>query len=331
MRLFFLLAIGCNGQDKMGFGAFYDDTGGGESDDTDHRLDYPEADIEIRSPDIEVPPFTEVILCYFGTYDGPTVGLVDFTPLHDPTYTHHNRLNILPSSGSEASLYDEFADGDLVNCDDVPMYDRLTPMVEAVGVEPSYENVNQDWLNLIDGDAFKLNGGVRYVMDVHFINATPDTLLLNAGMNLGVVDESEVERWVGAVRFDVGHLEIPPGGAHTQTFSCEWPQDFEVLMMLGHMHDYGDQFTVHSSLYTDPVYAIYEWIPEYRWLPPMVNYGPDEMTVTEGEAYEVSCTWNNTSDETLLFPIEMCNAAFVVAPLASPLTCVAGEFIPEMK
>jgi len=313
------------------YGDQADVSDGSSEESRDHTVDYPAADIEIRSPDIEVLPFSEILLCYFGTYDGPTVGIVDFQPLHDATYTHHNRLNVLPSSDEFASFYDEFADGDWVNCDDVPFFDRLTPMVEAVGVEVSDENVNQDWLNLIDGDAIKLNGGVRYVMDLHFINPTPDTLLLNAGQNIGVVDESEVERWVGVVRFDVGHLEIPPNSTHTQTFSCDWPEDVEVLSMYGHMHDYGEEFSVYSSTDPDPVYSIEGWTPDYRWLPPVVNYGPGELTVTAGETYEVACTWNNTTDETLFFPTEMCNAAFVVAPLTRPMSCVDGEYVPEMK
>ena len=137
-----------------------------------------------------------------------------------------------------------------------------------------------------------------------------------------------MERWLGVARFDVGHLEIPPGGEHTESFSCEWSQDLEILSLYGHMHDYGTRFAVHSSLYSDPLYAVDEWDPEYHWLPPIVNFGPGELTASAGESFEVSCTWDNTTGESLGFPDEMCNAVAVVAPLDGTLTCLGGSFVP---
>lgn len=335
MRALFLMTLGCTGTDKLSFGSNVigddgevigddgEDEDVDDSDTLDLRQEYTAADIEFRSPDFEVPPFTETNLCYFGTYDGPTVGIVDFWTIYDTTYIHHNQIKAISDSDAAG-----FADGDLVDCEEIAMHDRLTPLVEAVGLEASWETIDQDWLNLVDGDAIKLEGGVRYVLDMHFINSSPQTLLVNTGVNLGVVEESEVERWVGVTRFDVGNLEIPPGGEHTEAFACEWPQDLEVLALYGHMHEYGSRFSIHSSLYSEPLYAIDEWTSEYHWLPPIVSFEPGELNALAGESYEVSCTWDNNSDETLGFPTEMCNAVAVVAPLNGTLTCLGGSFVP---
>jgi len=280
----------------------------------------PEGGIEIRSPYIEVPPFTQAFWCYWGTYTGPTTGVTHYEPIQSDGYDHHSVLRAVHDEGEE----DEYM-GVCPPSDD--MYD-YGPLIEATGIEPSPDIRN--WLEMPNGIAMKLKKDQKWVLDMHYINPTGCTLLVQNGINLGLLPSEEVEHWAAPLRLDGGIIELPPQETTSVEFDCEWPQDLNVLTVGSHMHEYGTRYDVDyfkADGSKEDIYTVDPWEPEYRDFPVMVNFPDGGLAVREGEVFRTSCNWKNTTDELIGYPDEMCTTFVSAYPLEEPITCMLGEWV----
>jgi hypothetical protein len=282
--------------------------------------DAPEGGLALRSPVMEIPPYSEVLLCYFGTYEGPTVG-VDFMQPLQSDYSHHNQLKAVWDG-----IYD---DGELIDCATSAEMSEYSPLFESVGIEPGPDTAEGNWLNLPDGIAMKLEGGQRWVMDMHYINPTDQTLVVQNGVNIGVLPVEEVEDWAGSIQFDAGLINIAAGADHQETFDCAFEQPGHVLSVLGHMHSRGTHYSVDYGAADAPAERIYDvvWEGDYHpYYPELTTYAPGEFPVAEGETFTTTCDWTNFEDHDLEFPEEMCTTVVVVYPLERPRTCIEGVY-----
>jgi hypothetical protein len=297
-----------------------------ESDVIDLRKEFPPAPpggIEIRTPDFEIPPYSETLHCYYGTYEGPTVGATFMQPLQADQYSHHNQLKAVPDD-------EDWPNGTLIDCEDGGDMSRYVPLFEAVGIEVNQETADDNWLDLPDGVAMKFENGQKWVLDIHYINPTDKTLLVNNGVNIDYIPEDEVTAWAGSIQFDAGPPDIPPGETVEARFTCPFSQDWNILSMLGHMHArgtyYGVDYLAEDGSETQ-VYEVAEWDGGYHpYYPHLENWAPGTFSVKEGEELRTTCEWTNYTDIHLGFPEEMCTTVLVVYPLESPLICIDGEY-----
>ena len=294
-----------------------------DGDVLDLRREFPDAPdggIEIRAPYIEVPPYSQAFWCYWGTYTGPDVGVTYFAPLQSEGYDHHNILREVTEDGEEDGLMEICPASD-------DMYD-FAPLIEATGVEPAPDVVN--WLEMPDGVAMKLRKNQKWVLDMHYINPTGCTLLVNNAVNIGTLPEDDVEQWAAPLRMDAGIVELPPQQDTTIEFDCEWPMDLTVLSVGSHMHGYGTHYTVDhlkEDGSTDRIYEVDPWDPEYRDFPVIRSYEDGGLEVKAGESFRTSCNWSNTTDEVIGFPDEMCTTMIAAYPLDDAMTCILGEWL----
>ncbi len=281
----------------------------------------PDGGIEIRTPDFEIPPYSDSLRCFFGTYTGPTVG-VNWVQTLETTYSHHSQLKAVP-------IGDPAADGDLMDCEDSGLMSVYIPLFEAVQtIVP--EEYDGNWLNLEEGTAMKLREGQRWVLDMHIINPTDKTLIVNGGVNLDWIAEDQVERWASSLQFDNGGVTTPAGEAQADSFTCAFQWDMDILSLLGHMHYNG---TSYAMDYNDEqggstrVYDIPDWQDEdYPANPLIISFQPGEFPVKAGESLTTHCSFFNATDEAFVFPDEMCSTIVVVTPLEDPLSCVRGAY-----
>ncbi|MFN7143208.1 MAG: hypothetical protein ACK4YP_05485 [Myxococcota bacterium] len=316
------LLVACDGSDVVDVG---EDSAGETGDVLDLTVEFvaaPDGGIEIRTPVFEVPPYTEALRCYFGTYTGPTVGVTFMQPLQAELYSHHNQLK---------AVYDDtYADGELIDCQTSGEMSEYVPLFESVGIEPGPETAGGNWLDLPDGVAMKLVDGQRWVLDMHYINPTDQTLRVNNGVNLDYIEVDEVEGWASSVQFDSGPLDIPASSAYSVTFDCPFDRDATVLSVLGHMHSRGTSYAVdYTDLggATERIYEVPEWDGDWHpYYPQLQNYAPGEFSVREGETFTTTCSWFNDEDRDLVFPDEMCTTVVVMYPLEEPLACNAGVY-----
>ncbi len=90
------------------------------------------------------------------------------------------------------------------------------------------------------------------------------------------------------------------------------------------MHEWGSKFEVKyvsASGVEEPVYKIDTWKAEYRDTPPVDLYMTAPKLLTRGGTMRITCTWNNTSDNALTFPAEMCVLFGYVAGSKDPIVC----------
>lgn len=320
-----VMIIGCSDPDK----GRQESDGSGIMDLTLDLVDPPADGYQFASPTIEVGAFTEVNLCYYGTYTGPTVGVNFMTPFAPENITHHASL---------MAIYDDtYEDGELINCLDqgannMPIY---SPLFEAVGIESiGGEPFETDpfgglnWIDVPDGVAFKLETGQRWALDLHYINTSEKRALVNTGFNIGTIPEESVEHWASTLQFDGGLIDLIPGDSEL-SFSCPWEEDYSILSIMGHMHDFGTYYGVEWNTPEGDgmVYEVEEWTADHKDYPKISYYPPGDIDVIAGDEFTTYCEWNNPTDEVLPNPAEMCTTVMVAYPMDKPLTCIQGEYV----
>lgn len=297
-----------------------------QQNDTDLREDIPDAPehgITFQSPDFTVPPYTEIMYCYAGTYTGPTVGVNFLQVFQSLPYAHHTLLKVAPSPVQDGVLEDcTYLDGE-------QEMSELAPMFEAVGIEPEV-GFNGNWFNLPEKVAFKLEHNQQWILEMHYVNTSENEILVNSAINLGFISIEEVEGFASPLHLDAGGVEVSPG-ASTFTFDCEWPMDVNLLSIMGHMHNTGSKFTIEhikpngeSAL----IYNVEEWLGGvYPFFPYFENFDPGELEIQAGDVFRTHCEWDNPTQDTLGFPEEMCTVGGVVYPLDTPFTCYEQDHL----
>jgi hypothetical protein len=162
---------------------------------------------------------------------------------------------------------------------------------------------------LPDGTAFHVPVGAQLVMNVHMLNATPGPLDGQAVVNLFYGDESLTP--VSSFYVTGTDLSIPAGETVTYTASCTSKYELQIVRLLGHMHEWG----IHNVISFTPAggtpQVVYD-VPgaaDFSYNPPYEDYPvANPVPIHVGDKVSVSCTWTNTTPNTLAFPSEMCAA-----------------------
>lgn len=165
-------------------------------------------------------------------------------------------------------------------------------------------------LALPEGLAFKIPAGKQLMVQAHYINVSGAEMTANDWIKLDLVDPSLVEDYAADFVIDDDSFEIEPHAEYTTTMTCEVPQDVQLTLLLGHMHEQGAHFTLEKVDETGKqLELIYDedWLPQYASHPPMLSYTKkDPFVLTKGTRLRQTCSWKNETDKKLLFPTEMC-------------------------
>ena len=301
----FLLALACNGTPE--------DTA---VDPVDLRLEYEPtegATLVYEPPDLVVPAHTDQQLCWFTSYDGDDVGVVGGTFYQNPEYGHHV---IVMRTNADPEIYPDGSVHDCTETDSVPMTD-MEPFVLPTEL---YEG--KSVLKLPDGMANKMKGGTRLLVQSHHINYSDQPILVNDRIDLITVPLEEVTTFAAPFAHTETDLNIPSGEYELQ-ITCTFEEDYDMLYLLGHMHEWGQYFRIdHNKLdgSTDVLYELETWDPLYRDNPPIERWD-DGFPIAAGESFTTTCVWDNDTAEALTFPYEMCVTTGMVYPSTVPVLC----------
>jgi len=266
---------------------------------------------QLVTPAVEVQPYSEVFWCTYGTWSEPDVGVDYMQPLFG-AYNHHAFV--------QSASADDPSDGVTTDCTEYAAMVESQPLFDMTG---SSIGADGNYLPLPEGVAIKLEEGQRWVIEAHYINPTPDILLVNTAFNFGVMPADEVQVWASSYEFDLGPPSIPADGLYSDSFECSFDSPVSLLSLSGHMHGYGDSFSIYkvSGETESLIYEVEEWEAEYREYPPVLSWGLDEMVLEPTDSLRINCTWDNNSGMELGFPDEMCTAKGLAAPLDGPIGC----------
>lgn len=298
----------------------------------------PEVGFQIVTPVVTIPPGEEMFWCYYGTYDGPDVGVYKLTVHEDPNFSHHALLKE-PLEVEDADR----ADGDLIDCsgldEQFPPRPTLLESVSLGDVDDGHDDDGEhhdvddwlegkDWVSLPPEFAFKFDRGQRWLADIHFVNTTDEPVRTRAVFNLHTVPQPEVEHFVNTWNHDAGGFELPQGEETTLMFDCLWEHDVTILAIGGHMHSWGARYQVDHNgpqgMIRESAYTVDEWTTDMRYVPKVDLYEPGEFVVEAGESFRTWCTWDNDTDRSLAFPDEMCTTFGVGYPIEEAIYCIGN-------
>jgi len=290
----------------------------GAGDDVlDATLDYPatDADIVLEPPPFTIDAYADAMTCWFSTWEGPDVGVVSGRFLQSPSYGHHV---IVMRTNADA---DDYPDGTQVDCTASDALD-MTEMEPFVLPDAPIEK-GTSLLDLPPGMANKLKAGERFLVQSHHVNYEGRPIRVNDRIELDIVPIAEVEVFAAPLVHTSTSFSLPPGPSEV-VVNCTFEESVSFLYVLGHMHEWGTAITVDyhkADGSTERLYGVDEWQVGFRDLPPIDYYDEQPLTVEAGESFTTTCAYDNTTNEPLGFPEEMCVMTGIAYPLTVPVIC----------
>ncbi len=165
-----------------------------------------------------------------------------------------------------------------------------------------------------------------------------------------VVDCSDASEMKKYGPYTITDTDIPPGhatllktgmklvlqshyvNAGTKPLTVRDGLRLSLILVGGHMHEYGKRFELEFGPSVDKLERIYlaaPWTPEFRDLPPIYEFFDAPIKLTKGSILRTTCEWDNPTDKPVTFPHEMCDAFGFVAGTKVPEVCDAkAEILP---
>lgn len=283
-----------------------------DTDPTDDRAAPPEPAEGVErwtTPEVVIPPYSERLYCWLGTFAAQPRALVTFESWQGLA-GHHVGFSTTPIPASEVG------DGDIVDCTDGRL--AHTPIVNPLPVEPHHLRYA-----LPDGMGVLVQPGARWMVQLHYINTTGEPIRVQDVLDLGLESPESVETFAGAFGLPVSEIRVPPGETWSLAADCHMGTDVTALWVAGHMHEHGQHYKLEIARADGSAREALldlDWTPAMRFEPPMVE-SEGGLALHEGDAMRVECTWKNDTDAELTFPTEMCGAPGMVYPAEHAVFC----------
>jgi len=190
-----------------------------------------------------------------------------------PTGTHHTGVSILDSPQGPDS---EFGCG--------PSLDGRSLFGSGVGTND---------LTFPEGVAIKISAGDQIMLNLHLFNTSSSALDGVSGALVQLANPDEVTSEAEIVLAGTMNFSIPPGQQASASGSCQFGQDATVFTLFPHMHQLGSHMkaTHNGTVLLDEPYSFTE----------QLNHLIDPVMVHAGDSIGVTCTWNNTTSNTVSF------------------------------
>jgi hypothetical protein len=190
-------------------------------------------------------------------------------------------------------------------------------------------------VSLPEGVAFRLNKGQGIMLNLHYINTSSKPVNGDAYLDMKLADV-DPNRLIAAMFLNLnGGFSLPPAAQTDSSVDCVAKSDVNIIMMGNHMHEYGIHATtevVHADtgavevLRDDP-----EWTADMVNNPTFARWDTQSpFALHTGDTIRTSCSWNNSTADTIGFPREMCiSAGFALATGDKPTApaCFNGTWL----
>lgn len=188
---------------------------------------------------------------------------------------------------------------------------------------------------LPEGVVFRMPKGSSIMLNTHFLNTGTDTIDGQTALDFKF-DEVDPSRSVASMFVNITlDFTLDPAAKTTADATCTLSDDYEFFRFANHMHTYGaDAYTelTRSDGTVEDVHRDSAWDPEMQFDLVFSEWSLDTpMVMNAGDTLHTHCEWNNTTDESIEFPDEMCvGVGFFVNPpgvaAASPV-CMDGSML----
>jgi hypothetical protein len=182
-----------------------------------------------------------------------------------------------------------------------------------------------DFAKLADGLAIKIPEGKQLMVQAHYINTSGSTKTETDKLKVNLTDPANVKSYAADFVVLIDEFQIEPHSEFEVTQTCTVKDDLNLTMFLGHMHEQGEHYTLESVDENGKVLETYyeeKWQPSFSSHPPSLQYTMDDpFVLTKGTRLRQTCKWNNTTDQKMLFPTEMCIGFGYYFPGESRIMC----------
>ncbi|HEY4223276.1 MAG TPA: hypothetical protein VGO62_18085 [Myxococcota bacterium] len=203
--------------------------------------------------------------------------------------------------------------GDVFDCTNVEEMVTMTPLLAPVTASsPTFGKT------LPPGYAIRMPKDATLVVQSHYVNVKDQAIRIKDNVTLTYADPGadvvEAAYWTQSLTdFSI------PEGEHSITTTCQMQGDLAALSVLGHMHEWGKNFsfTVTPAAGGDaaPIYSVPDWTAQYRDSPPLTVYPEGQpLVMHDGDTLTMTCAYNNDTGADLKFPFEMCTTFGAYAP-----------------
>ncbi len=181
-----------------------------------------------------------------------------------------------------------------------PFQDTLDP---SKGMPLMITQKADETLTLPDGVAFTLDPDQMIRLEMHYVNAGAEAAMMEATSTMIPIAEGAFRDEAGflfAGNFDVdvpANAETTLGPSHV-----DMPPELEgkkFFAFTGHVHKFGTNVTVDMSN-DDTSVPAYE-VEDFSWSEPATQYHDPELILPEGGGFDITCNWNNTSNQGATF------------------------------
>ena len=181
----------------------------------------------------------------------------------------------------------------------------------------------------------RVPAGKQIVVQTHYINASAAPRDVEDEITVHLLAREDVRRFAQGFAVVDGTFEIPPHANYGRAATCTLKKDLELIMALGHMHERGQHYKLEhldaNGKLLDTILD-QDWEMAFTSHPPTSRWTPDKpYKLAQGERLRQTCTWNNTEDEKVLFPREMCVAFTMVLDDDGFTECAAQPDEPSGK
>jgi hypothetical protein len=161
--------------------------------------------------------------------------------------------------------------------------------------------------------AFDLPAGMALMANTHYLNETDDVLDGQSVVDLKFSDPDHPLPAAGSVAVNWDGFTIPVQAAmYTSDSYCPATAKSSYFMWANHMHQWGAQAMseiIHPDGSRQLMAMDDPWNTEETFNPSWTRWNVDTpMVVNPGDIYHVQCSWNNTTPDPIMFPLEMCVA-----------------------
>lgn len=178
------------------------------------------------------------------------------------------------------------------------------------------------------GVVLRVKQGTYLVFDVHYLNPTEATQMGQTYMDVKFAPANPANVLASRIASSSLMISLPAHQTVTLDLMCKISRDLSLLRFTNHMHEYGrsalteviDPMGRTQMIKADPV-----WSSDWS-LSPNYTFYPLEapLRVPVGSVLHTRCEWNNTTDQPIAFPKEMCAFSGLILG-DTDITCLDGQ------
>lgn len=297
-----LMLVACGGTDDGAAPATPDDG----IRDVRVEIPAPEANyIDFIGSEEVIQPGTEKMTCIHFQYDGEDAAFSQQLALQGK-FGHHAVL---------LSAKKPLPPGTVEDCTDAASMANFDPFTVSTDDMP-------------EGYGTYLPKGKQMVLQTHYLNTSTTPIRTRDVVRLKMVPIDSVKKWVSMFVTGSLKIEMPAHQVSELQFDCTMPADVRLILLGGHMHEWGTKFEAFmgpNSTAMESLYAVDPWNSEFRDNPPVNLYFENPMPIAKGTVLRTYCQYNNTTPDALDFPKEMCSLFSLVEGSKEPIACVDGN------